>query len=206
MTSFHQTPWQLISREQGGLKLANLVSLSRLLLIVPIGLLLLAGHERFALLTMVIAATTDLLDGWIARRTGRSSEFGAQLDAVVDNIFSLAIFGFLVLAYPGLLARHSLALAIIFIAPLIYLAVSYALCRRFMMFHFWSAKIGAVLVFCLWPLMALTHSEVVLPITAWVIAFSRSEQLVFIVRGGNDLNAPHGLSRIVRARDFEAAS
>ena len=206
MTLFHQTTWQLISKEQGGLKLANLVSLSRLVLIIPVVVLLLTDHDRFALLVMVIAATTDLLDGWIARRTGRSSQFGAQLDAVVDNIFSLAILGFLLLAYPGLLNRHGVALAVVFISPLLYLALSYGLSRRFMMFHFWSAKIGAVLVFCLWPLIALTHSEMAIPITAAVIVFSRSEQLVFILRGGNDLNAAHGFSRVDHSCNFKTTT
>ena len=119
--------WRTIMDEGEGLKLANLVTLSRGLLIVPIFALLLAGQPIAALVVYVLAASTDLVDGWLARREGRSSDYGAQLDAIVDNVFSLAILGFLLLAYPGLVQRHSLALIVLFGGPIAYLAVSWLL-------------------------------------------------------------------------------
>ena len=33
------------------------------------------------------AGLTDVLDGWLARKTGRASEFGARLDSVADLLF-----------------------------------------------------------------------------------------------------------------------
>ncbi len=83
---------------------------------------------------------TDLIDGWLARRTKRASEYGARLDAIVDNIFSVAILFFLLSSYPGLASRHGVALAVLFGGPVIYLLVSWLLTRRLLMFHFWSAK------------------------------------------------------------------
>ena len=64
------------------------------------------------------------------------------------------------------------------------------------MFHFWSAKAGAALLFCLWPLVALVGGEAWIPIAAALVGASRIEQLVFILRGGLDLNAAHGLVRV----------
>jgi len=186
--------WRRVLAEGGALKLANLVTLSRGLLVLPIFALLAAGQGLAALLLYGLAAATDLVDGWLARRSGRASAFGAQLDAAVDNIFSLAILGFLLLAYPGIAERHPLGLAVLFGGPLLYLAASWLLRRRFLMFHFWSAKAGAVLLFCLWPLMALSGSEAWLPATATLVAFSRLEQILYILRGGQDLDAAHGLS------------
>lgn len=188
--------WNRVLAEYGDIKLANIVTLSRAALILPITVLLVVGLTHMALGLYLIAITTDAVDGWLARRTGRASAFGAQLDAAVDNLFSLAILGFLLLAYPGVAAGHGQALAIMFGAPIIYLGVSFLLCRKFLMFHFWSAKAGAVLLFSLWPLMAITHSDMLIPITAAVIAFSRLEQIIFIVRGGFDLHAIHGLARV----------
>ena len=190
--------WRNVIGEGGGLKLANLVTLSRGLLIAPTFGLLLAGEPVWALAVYVLAASTDLVDGWLARRSGRSSDFGAQLDAVIDNIFSVAILGFLLLAYPGIAHRHAAALIVLFAGPVAYLAASWALKRRFLMFHFWSAKAGAVLLFCLWPLMSITGSEAWLPLAAALVGLSRLEQIVFIMRGGLDLNAPHGLAPISR--------
>ena len=181
--------------EGGHLKLANLVTLSRGLAVVPILVLLVTGHVTWAMVLYLAAASTDLIDGWLARRSGRASEFGAQLDAAVDNAFSVGIFVFLLMAYPGLFARHGLALIILFGAPLAYLAVSWVMTRRLMMFHFWSAKIGAVLLFILWPLIAGTGWEGWIGLTATVVGLSRLEQVVFILRGGVDLDAAHGWSR-----------
>jgi phosphatidylglycerophosphate synthase len=188
--------WHRVIAEGGGPKLANIVTLSRAVLIIPTFSLLLTGHRLAALVVYGVAASTDLLDGWLARRSGRASAFGAQLDAVVDNVFSVAILGFLLLAYPSLAERHALALMVLFAGPVAYLAASWLLKRRFLMFHFWSAKAGAFLLFCLWPLVALTAAEAWIPIAAALVALSRLEQVLFILRGGLDLNAPHGLVRI----------
>lgn len=192
----HSFPLSLIV-EDGRLKLANLVTLSRAALIAPILLLLLDGRQTPALGLYVLAALTDAVDGWLARISGQASRFGAQLDAAVDNIFSLAILAFLVLAWPGLAARQGLALGVLFGAPLVYLAVSWAMRRRLMMFHFWSAKAGAFLLFCLWPLIAFTGAESLVAVAAAIVGLSRLEQIAYMLRGGEDLNAPHGLAPIV---------
>lgn len=184
--------------EGGGLKLANLVTLSRGLAVAPILVLLAAGREGWALGLYIAAAATDLIDGWLARREGRASAFGAQLDAAVDNLFSLAILAFLLMAYPGLESRQGLALAVLFGGPVAYLALSWAMTRRLMMFHFWSAKAGAFLLFVLWPLIALTGWEGWIAVAALLVGLSRLEQVVFILRGGADLDAPHGLAAVVR--------
>lgn len=180
--------------EDGAWKPANAVTLSRALLILPVLALLLAGARWGALAVYGIAAATDLVDGWLARRSGQASAFGAQLDAVVDNLFSIAILAFLLLDLPGVGSRHGVALAILFAGPVAYLAVSWLLTRRLLMFHFWSAKAGAVLLFCLWPLVALTAWEGWIPLAAAVVGLSRLEQVVYILRGGRTLDAPHGLA------------
>lgn len=197
MTSAGPAPvWLRVVAEGGRLKPANLVTLSRGALIVPILGLLAAGWFDTALALYLLAALTDLVDGWLARRMGQASAFGAQLDAVVDNLFSLAILGFLALAYPGIVARHPVAVTALFGGPVAYLGLSWLLSRRVLMFHFWSAKAGAFLLFCLWPLVAVSDWEGWIVITALLVGGSRLEQLVFILRGGRALDAAHGLVRL----------
>jgi len=184
--------------ERGAFKPANAVTLSRGLLIAPIFGLLWRDQGAAALGLYVLAALTDVADGWLARRFKQSSEFGAQLDAVVDNLFSLAILGFLALAYPGLIARQWLAAAVLFGGPILYLGVSWLMTRRLMMFHVWSAKVGAFLLFCLWPALALTGWTGWLWLCAAVVGLSRVEQVILMARGGRDLNAGHGLAPVSR--------
>jgi hypothetical protein len=92
------------------------------------------------------------------------------------------------------------ALAVLFGGPIAYLGASWLMTRRLMMFHIWSAKAGAVLTFCLWPAMVLTGWEGWLPAAAAVVALSRLEQVVYMARGGRDLNAPHGFAAIAPRR------
>lgn len=165
-------------------------------MIAPILLLLLDGKQTPALGLYVLAALTDVFDGWIARNSGQASRFGAQLDAAVDNLFSLAILAFLLLAWPGLWERQWFSLIVLFGAPGVYLVVSWAMRRKLMMFHFWSAKVGAFLLFALWPLIAFSGAESLIGIVALVVAFSRIEQVIYMRRGGADLNAPHGFGPV----------
>jgi phosphatidylglycerophosphate synthase len=177
--------------EGGAFKTANLVSLLRGVLIPPIIVLLMRHMNAAAMALYVLAVATDGLDGWLARQSGRCSEFGAVLDSVVDNIFSLFIAIFLWLALPGLYADYGLALAVLFMAPIAYLAVSWAMTGHIIMFHFHSARLGALALFALWPAMALTGAAWLVPVAALLISASRIEQILFMARGGRDPDARH---------------
>lgn len=81
------------------LSTANVISLSRALM-GPVILLLLIGDTPIALdaalAVAAIAAASDYVDGYMARRRGFPSEAGRYLDAACDAIFYLAVFlGFL---------------------------------------------------------------------------------------------------------------
>lgn len=185
--------------EGGKVKLANLVTLARLASILPILLLLASDHADMALALYIVAALTDLLDGWLARRSARASDFGARLDGVVDNIFSVALLPFLLLAFPGLFERHPTALVVLFAGPLLYLVAAKLWTGSMMMFHFLSAKAGALLLFALWPSIWVTGWEGLVALAAFVVGASRLEQLFFIWRGGTAQDAPHGFVRLERA-------
>ena len=67
------------------IRLPNILSLSRLLLAV---LFVPAGRSaRIALIC--VAALTDFLDGWLARRTNTTTRWGALVDPIADRIFVL---------------------------------------------------------------------------------------------------------------------
>lgn len=110
-------------------------------------------------------------------------------------------FCFLLSSYPGLASRHGVALAVLFGGPVIYLLVSWLLTRRLLMFHFWSAKAGALLLFALWPLLYLTGWEALIPLAATVVGLSRLEQVIFILRGGVDQDAPHMFASVERSHE-----
>lgn len=64
----------------------NIVSLSRVVLAVAF----VVDHDTNARLGIVLAAAvTDMLDGWLARRAGMVSRFGALVDPFADRVFVL---------------------------------------------------------------------------------------------------------------------
>src|SRR5258706_9842849 len=68
---------------------ANLLTLLRVLLVIPIAFLLVPGdHNSRVLALVLIAAATasDFLDGLIARKLHQVTEFGKILDPVADKI------------------------------------------------------------------------------------------------------------------------
>lgn len=83
------------------MNIPNLLTLSRILLAPVFVLLVASGAEYKAALVMVLAGTTDLLDGYLARRLSAETAIGAALDAFADKL--LLSSAFLILAVTGLL-------------------------------------------------------------------------------------------------------
>jgi CDP-diacylglycerol--glycerol-3-phosphate 3-phosphatidyltransferase len=65
---------------------SNVVSLVRIVLTVPIVLLLQSGRTFEATVMCFVAAVTDYVDGWLARRTHTVSEWGKIIDPVADKV------------------------------------------------------------------------------------------------------------------------
>jgi CDP-diacylglycerol--glycerol-3-phosphate 3-phosphatidyltransferase/cardiolipin synthase len=66
------------------LTLPNVISLSRLVLAA--GFVMVSGPVARAVL-IAIASLSDFLDGWIARRRGTASRWGALIDPIADRAF-----------------------------------------------------------------------------------------------------------------------
>lgn len=65
----------------------NILSMFRLLLIPVFLVLLLLGEYGWALVILVVSATTDFVDGYIARRFDQISRVGQLLDPAADRLF-----------------------------------------------------------------------------------------------------------------------
>jgi cardiolipin synthase len=69
----------------------NAISLLRLATVPVFVWLFTGGREDAAVLLYGVAAVTDFLDGFIARRTGAVTELGKLLDPLADRIFIMAL-------------------------------------------------------------------------------------------------------------------
>jgi len=79
------------------MKIANILTISRLVLAPIILILILYRIWVAVVVLLLIAFATDILDGYLARRLEQESKFGKVLDPVADKILVfLAIVGLLI--------------------------------------------------------------------------------------------------------------
>jgi len=89
----------------------------------------LAADGRFLLAGLVLAAASlfDMLDGALARATGKTTQFGAILDSVCDRIAEAAVIGGLVLWFTS--TGHTVGVLVSLVALVSSFLVSYARAR-----------------------------------------------------------------------------
>jgi CDP-diacylglycerol--glycerol-3-phosphate 3-phosphatidyltransferase len=83
--------WKQVGQES--INVPNLLTLTRILLI-PVFIVLFATPDPdrsiTAAIVFVVAAVTDLLDGYLARRSGQVTKLGKLLDPIADKLLVLS--------------------------------------------------------------------------------------------------------------------
>jgi cardiolipin synthase len=69
------------------LTVPNLISLLRLALVPVFAVLIVAGHDVWALVVLAVSGFSDWLDGVLARRLHQVSRLGEMLDPAADRLF-----------------------------------------------------------------------------------------------------------------------
>lgn len=72
-----------------------------------------AGHISIGGLILGLAATLDLLDGIVARRSGQASVFGAFYDSTLDRVADGAVLGGLLIFWASDTPRYSLLMVVV---------------------------------------------------------------------------------------------
>lgn len=79
----------------------NLLTIIRIVLIVPFVVTIVEGSFTTALFLFAIAGVTDFADGYVARRFGQQSTVGLVLDPIADKLLTATAFVALALPHPG---------------------------------------------------------------------------------------------------------
>jgi cardiolipin synthase len=70
----------------------NIICLIRIALIAPLILAMLEGRQALILVLFGIAAISDALDGFLAKRFGWTSDLGRFLDPAADKLLLMSVF------------------------------------------------------------------------------------------------------------------
>lgn len=87
-----------LNRATGGKLTPNALTITGLVLHLPLGILIINNHLLIAGLGLIFVSLLDALDGALARVQKSTSDFGAWLDASSDRLKEVIVFGSLTYA------------------------------------------------------------------------------------------------------------
>ena len=126
--------------------MANIITGSRILF--SIALLFFPAFSPWFYALYLVAGVTDMIDGTIARKTGKASEFGARLDSIADIVFVVICLIKLipVICIPVWLYVW---IGIIALIRIINIVSGFIMQKRFIMLHTIMNKVTGLLLFLL---------------------------------------------------------
>jgi CDP-diacylglycerol--glycerol-3-phosphate 3-phosphatidyltransferase len=145
--------------------MANLITSIRIL--CSVALLFCAALSPWFYVLYIIAGVSDMVDGWVARKTNTVSEFGSKLDTIADIIFVVVCLVKLlpVLHLPVWIYVWVGLIACIKVFNIVY---SYVVRKQFLADHSIPNKVTGALLF-------------LLPLTLFVIDVKYSAAVVCAV-------------------------
>jgi len=145
--------------------LPNMITLLRIVLVVPLAGCMLAGEYGAALLLLAFAGLSDGVDGYLARRFGWYTHLGAILDPAADKILMVTLF--LVLGWMGHLPFWLVVLVITRDGVIVAGAVAYRLLfGPYSMEPTWISKINTAVQIAL--VLAVMFSLAVTELPSWL--------------------------------------
>lgn len=127
--------------------------------------------------TYIICGFSDILDGFIARKTGTTSILGAKLDSIADMIMSGAL---LLVLYPIVNPTTKITIWIISIATIRLASMVVALkkYKTFASIHTYGNKITGIVLFIFPIFLPYIYTTVLVYIICVVASISAIEELI----------------------------
>ncbi|MRN53538.1 CDP-alcohol phosphatidyltransferase family protein [Paenibacillus monticola] len=164
----------------------NIISLSRIIILFV--LFFTYHNEWLFLILYLICGLSDVLDGYIARKTNTQSEFGARLDSLADILLFTVITVFII---QWMVNKILIFLPLIIITALIRcasLAIAAYKYHSFASLHTWGNKLTGFLLF-ITPLFILFQLSALLWVVCLIAVLSAAEEcIIHITSPKVDLN------------------
>ena len=167
----------------------NVLTLLRVIAAPLLAYFLIRGYYDYALYTFTLAALTDVLDGYIARRFNLYTEFGAALDPLADKLVTLTCL--LILTYQGWVPLW--LLLVIVVRDTVIVAGAFSYHHLFGQVDIHPTRLGKLHTFAAFALFVviLAHAARLLDASAWltvgflaVLATSLASLVQYVVLWG----------------------
>lgn len=156
-------------------QLPNFLSFGRIILSVLMIFTKPLGAAFYVL--YITSGISDMLDGYIARRTGTTSAFGARIDSIADLVMTIIL---LIKLYPILNPPVQLLILVLFIGVIRATSMLVAMLkyRTFAILHTYGNKITGFLLLIFPLLLLLLKSSLLTYIICFVASISALEELL----------------------------
>jgi phosphatidylglycerophosphate synthase len=133
----------------------NRLTLLRILALPLLWALALTGRTVALGIAIALVSATDVLDGYLARRYGQTTEFGSRLDTIADSALMVSILLWLLMLRPEFVREQAVPLLAAVAVGIAALLVGWFRFGRLWDLHLYSSKAGAFLgyVFTVWILV-----------------------------------------------------
>lgn len=151
-------------------------------------LLFLPYHSAGFLTVYTLAGLTDVLDGWLARKTGTASDFGARLDSIADLLFyGILLFRLFPVLWRLLPGEIWYAVGAVLLIRLMAYGIAAVKYHRFASLHTWLNKLTGGAIFLL-PYVISWPGGIAYSWGVCLVAFAASaeELAIHLFRNGYD--------------------
>ena len=124
--------------------MANSITLLRIIL--SFGLLFIRPYGTIFFIIYTVCGLTDILDGYIARKTKTESNFGAKLDTISDLVFFSVV---IIVLFDKIIKNPVYMLFIVSVCTirLVSVVISFLKYRQFFILHTYGNKLTGFLLF-----------------------------------------------------------
>lgn len=156
-------------------KIANYISIARMFLVLA--LVLVKPLSIVFIAIYLLCGISDVLDGYIARRTHTTSELGGKLDTIADFLMIMVL---MIILFPIINPKVQIILWIVIIAIVKVVSMMIVLVKHktFEILHTYGNKITGLLIFFFTPALPFVQADMLMYIICMVASVSAIEELI----------------------------
>ncbi len=161
----------------------NQIAFARLLLLFPLWYTAIFKYKASFAFFFLLAGATDCIDGYLARKLGQATHFGAAFDSFADNLVALSLVFWVYLLMPEVVVENTNIVVWLVLLLIVNLALQLLIYHRFVPLHLYSGKIATVLIYLFIAHSAVYgYSQTFFYVFAAVAAIAIVEELVIVLR------------------------
>ncbi|HBL85340.1 MAG: hypothetical protein A2Y17_01940 [Clostridiales bacterium GWF2_38_85] len=166
------------------LNIPNALSLSRIVCLPFLVIFILLDMKIAFLFGYIIVGSTDMFDGWVARKFNMKTEIGKKLDSFADIFFYVSTAWFVSQLYPEYLKPNTYLLIVFFTLFILSFIISGIRCKKPIMMHTFLLKLNAVLVYFLVIISSFADTTYFISSILIIYLIGFTEEIVIFIRYG----------------------